>query len=791
VHRDLKPGNVMLGPKGQVKVLDFGLAKALEPEAAAAQDLTDSPTLTLEAATARGVVLGTAPYMSPEQARGQAVDARTDVWAFGCLLYEMLTGRRAFAGDTVTDTLVAVMAQEPDWEALPAETPPLVRWLLRRCLDRDPDERLHAIGDVRLLLAAPLAEAQLHQGEAAGSAAATAMRWKRLAVAMACGVLVLAVALAWSLLSAAGGSQPRSLRHTSIVVSGGDGAGWSVASVAISPDGSRVVYAASAPEGEPQLWTRSFSDRQPVPIPGTNGAEEFFLSPDGEWVGFYVEEAGEIRRVRVSGGEVGRVARVEDGGFWGGTWGPDQTIVFATRSGLHRVPAAGGMPSQLTTADPERALRHRQPDFLPSGDGVVFTVTDLSSYPGEHRIALLPFDGEPAELVVGHSPQVTAAGQLVFGRGLWIDGSLWAATLEREQASIVGRPVRVLEGHRTGGIQSNPIAAFALAEDGTLVYLPLQARSEQELVWVDRAGAVEPILGLSDPQLPPGAKNFHAARLSPDGTRIAFTALYGFDIPRAFRLFVYDLRRGVVNPVTVDVNADWPVWTPDGERLVFNRFTEQEQSMYWAQADNGDTPEPLIPPNPLQQHAQHFSPDGRFLVLQQREVVRGPDSDIWILPMTGQREPRPVVAGSAFAKQATVSPDGRWLAFVSDDSGQDDVYVTDFPDGRRRIKVSTEPAFAPVWNPAGGELFFRRGRDAAVMAAPVTTDPTFSAGPPAVIVEEGFYACCVFGRSWDVAPDGRRFLMSRRPSAGPGVARIDVVQNWLDHVKRRLGARGS
>ncbi|MDX1648100.1 MAG: hypothetical protein R3304_13215, partial [Longimicrobiales bacterium] len=515
-----------------------------------------------------------------------------------------------------------------------------------------------------------------------------------------------------------------------------------------------------------------------------------FPSPDGEWIAFNDPATGSVKKIPSGGGVP--VTIVESGlgentGAWlGGTWGPDGTIVFATlaRPGLLAVSENGGPMRVVARPAAEDSVCYGQPSFLPDGGGIVFTASEVA-YPWEQRIMLLRFEegAEAVPLLRGHSPKITDDGLLVFGRSTGASavrsGALWSVPLSPDLTSIAGEPTRLREGVAVSGGVRDRWMMFDLAADGTLVHLPGGRTVSRSLVWVDRGGLMEPLLTADDPQLPAGVIGFDAPRISPSGDRIAFRANVPEDQP-GFRLFTLELARGAILALSVDANADWPVWTPDGERVVFNRFDAGVHNLYWTRADNVGEPEPLIPENPLQQHAGDFTPDGGTLVLQEREAVAGPDSDIRVIRVGEDDVSRALVVTDAFEIQPVLSPDGRWLAYVSDESGQREVYVTDFPERRTRVKVSTEAAWQPAWTPGGGEIFYRRLDGDAVMTVPYSVvDGALRPGPPSVLFEsEGrFWACCVWGRNYDPTLDGRRFVMVAEEAAITS-SRLQVVRRW-------------
>lgn len=353
--------------------------------------------------------------------------------------------------------------------------------------------------------------------------------------------------------------------------------------------------------------------------------------------------------------------------------------------------------------------------------------------------------------------------------------------------SLEGTPAIVIDGVSSMGT-IGPRLRYALAENGTLAYMPDVGSSIPQIVSVTRDGAIETILDASNPQFPPGVTGLGRGLFAPDGRRIAIRAF--FESEPIWRIFTYDIARGAMNTVNVELNADWPVWAPDGERIAFNRFAapSTDHNLYWARADNAGTPEPLLPDNPYEQHAQDFSPDGRYMVYTQREVPGGSDSDLWVWPMDGTGGAWEIVGGPGLQRGATVSPDGRWMAFVSDESGQDEVYLTDFPESAdRRVKISTEAAANPVWGPSGDELFFMRLRGPALMSVPISTAPLLDVGVPEELFTGPFAAGYSYGRSVDVHPDGETFLMVWRDDGQDDIPRIELIQNFLDLARERLG----
>lgn len=595
------------------------------------------------------------------------------------------------------------------------------------------------------------------------------------------------VGLLWSFGRGEPPPPPQPVR-TSIPIPEGAGP-WPnlVQPLAISRDGERLVFHSlerSADGLEPGLWSRALPDGDAVRIPGTERAGSHFLSPDGAWIVFHDIDDGALRRIPVEGGESEILVPTDATGpsaFLGGAWTEDGSIVYALRTGLRRLFLETGVDEALTATNPLHDIRHLEPRPLPDGSGVAYTVGRTSS-PGSD-IAVLKFEGASTILGPGHSPRPVPGGTLVFGGD---DGTLRAARALPDWSGLLGDPMVVQEGV-LGASMPYPRKTYALADDGTLAFLPSAEPAWSEILWVDRSGAVETIVDTRDLQLPPGGR-VGVARLSPNGEKVALRIGNPADVP-AYKLFVFDLASRVLSPLSVDADADWPVWTPSGESIVFNRFGDSTagHELYRVRADDLLPPEPLTAPNPAQQHAQAFTPDGRWLVVQQRDTAGG-EADLWRLPVGHDAEPHPLVETPASELHAALSPDGRWLAYVEGGTGEGgDVVVTDFPEARMRTTVSSEPAHSPLWSPLGDELFYRRAADGAVMAVEVAPDSTFHAGVPEPLFTGRFDDGSSYGRSFDVSPDAERFLMIGEAGRRDGAPRVAVVHGWLQDVQRRLG----
>jgi serine/threonine-protein kinase len=676
LHRDLKPGNIRFTADGRVKLLDFGLAKAM----ANAEVDSQLPTHTASPSSA-GRVMGTAPYMSPEQARGQDVDRRTDVWSFACVLYEMLTGERAFAGATASDTLAAILDREVDFGALPPETPPTVRRLLRRCLQKEKDKRLRDVGDLRLELEELVGASASNHAEGADASslgahprAAGRERIGSGSAWFVAGALVAGVGV-WAI-----GRRPQSVERPVVrltitvpppeTVANGEPA----TAVAISPDGRQVAYVAARARGS-RIYLRSVDRLEPRPIPGTEGGRVPFFSPDGQWLGFFAANEVRLKRVPLAGGAALTVCDV---GFTrGASWGPDGFIVF-TRDGAHgleRVRAEGGTPEPLTTLDAQRhKSSHRYPEALPGGEAVLFTVkTDETSSWDDALIEAVSLRTHERSLLIagGSNPRYTR-GHLIYARA----GGLWAAPFDAKRIKVTGPSVQVLEGVSSSNGAGH--ADFGVSGDGALVYVPGRPRGiDRPLVRVDRTGRARP---LTDSR-----RAFNTISLSPNGRRLALSIEGSND-----QVCVYDLDRGTLTPQTLRWNNNTAIWTPDGRRLTFASTRDGPSNVYWQSADGSGAPERLTTGADWQ-FPVAWSPDGKALLY----TDAGREIGLWTLPMEGDRTPRLVVRGP-LAGDAQLSPDGRWLAYTSVESGDTEVQVTAFPSGMGRWPISTDRGSQPI-----------------------------------------------------------------------------------------------
>jgi serine/threonine-protein kinase len=766
-HRDLKPSNIKIAPDGSVKVLDFGLAKLSSPLDSSQRppvDLSASPTLTSPVlATGVGMILGTAAYMSPEQARGKAVDKRADVWGFGCVFYEMLTGRRAFEGEDVSDTLAGVLRGEPDWSLLPPELSPTLRVYLRRCLARDAAQRVHDIADVRLALEGAF-DVPIETGAPVPAAASgprglkPALYGLGLLLAAAAGGLAL-----WALRT----ELPSAIVRLSVVPSNGAAIAPTQGDpdVAVSPDGSRIAFV-NIEEGALVLHVRALGSLDVLRIMAVGPRSPFF-SPDGQTIGYF--DGDGLKRVAATGGPAVTIAPASGTGR-GASWGADDSIIFATSSptGLMRVAASGGEPTELTKPNPGED--HILPHILPGGRGVLFTIASTGGLISGAQIAVLDLESGTHRAIIpgGSHASYAPSGHLVYG----YSGTLRAVGFDLDTLVPRGNPVPVLDRVIT---KITGPANFALSSSGVLAYTSGDAAAnvERVLVWVDRKGGEE--------VLPAPKRAYTYPRISPDGTKVAL------DIrDQENDIWTWDLARQTLARLTFDPGLNrGVVWTPDGSRVVFSAVREDGlESLFWQASDGSGAPERLTTATVGRPQVPYsFSRDGSVLIFGEPGQ---PPFDLFTLPIAGDRKPMPLLNASHSENNGEVSPDGRWLVYQSDESGRNEIYVRRYPELDSRSQISTDGGTRPMWARSGRELFYMKG-DGTMMAVPVqqTEAGGFSAGTPAMLFG-GQYFTILAGRTYDVSPDGSRFLMVRNaaPSTGASAPQLVVVLNWQEELKR-------
>jgi serine/threonine-protein kinase len=732
IHRDLKPANIKVTPDGKVKVLDFGLAKASESTGGSGINVTAMPTITSPALmTGVGVVLGTAAYMSPEQARGRAVDARADIWAFGAVLYEMLTGRRAFDGDDVTETIANIVKSEPDWSALPTDTSVAVRALLRRCLNKDPDRRLRHIADARF----NLEDAEtLALPAPRPSAPARALPWAVAAIA-----LVAAAALAWI----AWGRAPRaekaaaSVRLEMNLPPGVELFTASSRTVAVSPDGTRIAFI-GVRGGSRYVFVRALNQIEATPLRGSDGPTACFFSPDGNSIGI-ITAGGFLKTISLQDGLSTTLS--EGVNFlYGAAWLQDDTIVFVRNGTLWRMNRSGGTPKAISTLGPQETM-HGWPLGLPGGKAILFSVLSGDQW----RIdSLVLATGERSTMMPRVSfPLLVGEGRLLLYR----DGEMLSAPFDAERLRLTGPASRTVDGF-VASVPGSPL--YDASPAGTLVYS--SATLTSRLVWVSRAGIEQPMNDVT--------RSYATPRLSPDGSRV---------VVQAGNLWLQDLVRGTFTRLAAkdEATAAFPMWSADG-RSVMAR-TALGLTIYDADGSGHST---VVPGTSEFDYPAAMTADKQTLVF----LRSGQETsfDIMALPLGNPREIRPIVKTPAYEGGARLSPDGKWLAYVSNESGQNEIYVRPFAGPDRRWQVSAQGGTQVVWNPNGREMFYRDGN--RMMAVDVTAgaDGLTLSSPHQLFEQRYAFGAGITISNYDVSRDGQRFLMVKDDA---GAGRLNVVLN--------------
>jgi len=763
IHRDLKPANIKVTPDGAVKVLDFGLAKALDTDPSdSGANLSHSPTvLGGSSPTVQGVILGTAAYMSPEQARGRAVDKRADIFAFGCVVFEMLTGAQAFSGETVSDTLASILAREPDLKQLPESTPRALRRLLERCLEKEAKKRLRDIGEARLAIDA-IRRGDTGDEPAPAAVAAAPVRGRGgVAGWVAAAVFALAAAATWFMASR--GGEPELMR---VEISAPPDAPFELSSLhpgpaTISPDGMHIAFSARNKEGNDVLWVRTLSDEAARPLSGTEGAGYPFWSPDGRTIGFIAQ--GSLKKVDIAGAPPFAIASAPVGK--GGSWNADNVIIFApTFNGpILKVKSTGGQVDTVTALNPAVGENsHRFPWFLPDGEHFLYFARSSSQGQNEQSsICVASLDGSVSKrLFACRSQAQYANGHILYLQ----DGTLMARPFDTGSLEFTGDPFALVGHVQFLGPASRGV--FSASGTGRLVYLRGAQSPGANLVWLDRAGKEVGRLG--------DRAQYSGPAISPDGKSVAVEVTD--PATGAWDIWTYDVARGIRSRFTFGpaATSGAPVWSPDGQRIAYRRDLVPEANIYIRSFAGTDTATALVVDKDVDE-PYSWSADGRFLAFMRFGSLAG---DIWVLPTAGGiGKPVPFTTSQFNEIHPSFAPDGDWLAYVSDESGRSEVYVAPYPGPGRKWQVSTGGGFAPRWRGDGREIFFATGDNKMAAVEIEYVNGSIAIGAVHDLFEH------TGASDYDVTKDGERFLVVKEE--GQVDEPITLILNWTELIPER------
>ena len=764
IHRDLKPANIKVTPDGQVKVLDFGLAKAFSDDSLDAES-ADVPTVTVDD-TREGHVVGTVAYMSPEQARGQRVDKRTDIWAFGCVLFEMLTGKRPFPGATRSDTIASILERQPDWSLFPRSIPPQVARLVLRCLEKDPRRRLRDIGDTKV----ELEEAQMFSAPAPGSRTLRRVPAIGMALVTAAAVLVAVLSLVWRTSYSGSSTSPQASPSplSRFVERLPEGLQLAPApALALTPDGRRIAYVAIQ-NGIRTIYIRELGEPSPRAFAGTEGADQPFFSPDGRWMGFFAE--GKLKKLAVAGGAPSVLCDAVNPR--GGAWLPDNSIVFAPSpaSVLLRVPAAGGTPEAVSKLDRElNEASHRWPHVLPGGKAIVYaagpTVT-AREWIEAHVVAQSLETGQRRQVAAhGTFPRFAPGGDLLFVQS----GIVYAQAFDLDRLDVIGDAVPILERTTRGGGINGGASEWTTSSSGVMAYVQ-GFDAEAQIVLVDRRG--------TERVLQQAGAYYGGPRLSPDGRQVAVTVAGAVDS----EVWLHDIARGTSSRLTSGGRNLWPVWSPDGTEVAYASSRAGSTNVYRRRADGAGAEEQLTSTQ-YTYFAQSWSAQHAAMILsgtsEQYSVIAA------VLPLQGNRQPTRLPIEGAL--MIGLSGDGKWLTYTSSTTGRSEVYVRPYPGPGAALQVSTSGGDEPLWSRQGHELFFRRGD--ALMAVDVRpVGSRLSVGPEKTLFR-GRYGIGSVRTGYDVSADGQSFLMLKLLQPRENLSQFNLVTNWFDTI--RQGSRSA